>query len=582
MNTALGHRGPDFAGIYSDDHISLGHCLLSIRDVAENSKQPYTRKNSPWVLVFNGQLYNIDNLHKELGLTAKSIDLDTELLFQIIEKHGWDFINYIHGMFAIGLYNKTEKVIRLYRDSSGQKNLYYYHKENDFYFSSEIKGIAQNEIDRTVDTDAVMIATSLGYIPGEKTLFNYIKKTMPSECITFDLSADTLTTTLFNTPSTNYFPTNLDDAFTKLIDEHLESKQPVSINLSGGLDSSLLAYEMHKRDFPIRSYTNRFSGGDQKYNDDADLAVRLSKDLGASHTEISISKDTYINNFIDAYTTIEEPNYNISLPNYLETAKIEGIHGHKNRVVLSGDGGDELFAGYPSYQKNTKIDFYLRIMGKRLFNYIKNKRNHTKYNFTSPTDRWLFFKRFVASYTKSIPETTMLTAYLDRIATPFLEQYVNSTDSIYLHMMLDRLLWLSNENFIRSDKLYMSQSMELRSPLSYHPWRTYIDARLTKKDYRELNGFNKMFLRKQYTNKLPDYIVKRKAKTGWRAPIDNWYDESVKKLFLDILTDKSLTGSIVNWQKVASVVEQSDKWPGKYIHLYLSLALIAKEFKLDI
>jgi asparagine synthetase B (glutamine-hydrolysing) len=158
----------------------------------------------------------------------------------------------------------------------------------------------------------------------------------------------------------------------------------------------------------------------------------------------------------------------------------------------------------------------------------------------------------------------------------------NPNEKTILHMMKnDRKYWLPGENFIRSDKLYMSQSMELRSPFSYTPFRDYIDSLLTEKDYFK-GDKNKIWLRNYAEGRLPDYITHRKNKTGWRAPVEYWYDKEFKKVFLDIISERIGKGSIVNWQKVLEKIETTDKWPKKMIHLYLSLAILSNKFNLNI
>ncbi len=581
MNRTTTHRGPDYSGIFTDKNISIGHTLLSIRDATEKSKQPFTKKSSPWILAYNGQLYNTKQLKGALGPNYQNEELDTSLLFGMIEKYGWNFIEKIHGMFSIALYNKTEGIIRLYRDPSGQKLLYYYLRNGNFIFSSEIKAIlSHTNIDKDVDEDAVMIATSLGWIPGDKTLFKYIKKINLSQIISFNTLTKEFTTDYFKSNSENYYKFT-QNVFQNLVEEHLQSKQKVAINLSGGLDSCLLLHEMKQLDNNIHTYTNYFVDTDEKYNTDAILARQLSKDYRTEHREIPITKEIFFNNFIESYSLIEEPNYNISLPTYLHTAKIEGINGDKNRVILSGDGGDEVFGGYPYYLKNKKIDLLQNLLTPFLFNYIKNKRNGTNLSFNNPSDRWLFFRYFYTKYLLITENGFHVDKYLNHVAKSFFDLYKIKKDSIYDTMLLDRTMWLGGENFIRSDKLYMSQSLELRSPLSFHPFRQHFDNILLNKEYIS-EETNKIFLRDYYYKKLPDYIVQRKDKSGWRAPIQTWYDKKFKNLFLEIITEIENNNTLIDWKNIKKQIEQTDNWPGKYTHLYLSLAILSKQYNLDI
>jgi len=583
MNKAIEHRGPDYKNIYIDEYISLGHTLLSIRDDFSVSGQPYTKTDSPWILLFNGQIYNTDDIKNNLGKQTHKIKLDTTLLFLTIERHGWDFIHHIHGMFAVVLYNKTEKKVRLYRDPSGQKLLYYYLKDGRLIFSSEIKGIlTHHDIDRRVDSEAVIVATSIGYIPGTKTLFHYIKKLNLGEMVEFNLATRQTTARYIKSTMDNYYSENPEIAFNKLLKEHLQSKQRVSINLSGGLDSSLLAHEMSKIGYQINSYTNLFKDCDEKFNRDAFLARNLARDYRTTHSEITVSRESYLQNFIDAYRLIEEPNYNISLPAYLQTAKKEGFAGDKNRVILSGDGGDEVFGGYSTYLQSRKMDRQISLLGPTLFNFLKNRRNHTNYDFSDIVERWLFLKKFPRSFLKNPAQNIpVLKKYLKESSAAFLDFYGKKDNSIQQMMCLDRVLWLGGENCIRSDKLYMSQSLELRSPLSYHPWRIYIDNKLGAKDYIN-EKVNKIFLRDYYKNKLPNYIVERKDKSGWRSPVSTWYNNEYKELFINIIRSAKKNGSTIDWEKVENEIQQTDSWPGKHIHVYLSLAILSKEYNISI
>lgn len=580
MNSCTTHRGPDFTGTFINNEVSLGHLLLSIREVSELSHQPYTREeNTEWVLLFNGQIYNTSQLKTELeNLDPKKTDLDTYILYKIIEKYGWKFIEKVHGMFSICLYNSKEGVMRLYRDPSGQKPLYYYFKNGNFIFSSEIKAILTHAVDREVDPLAIETAENLGYIPGEKTLFKHISKVAPSQYITFTLSDKKLEKAFYTSTADNYFPHDFGDAFHQLIEEHLQSKQRVALNLSGGLDSSILLHEMSLQGHDMHTYTTIFQKCSEKYNTDALLAKRLAHDYGSDHTEISITKESYKHHFIESYKIIEEPNFNVSLPAYLHMASAEGMGGGQNRVVLSGNGGDEIFGGYSHYYKSQVIGNWITLLTPWIFNAIKNYRNNTDFNFADIDERWFFFRRLQTDTDTERVERVL--KYLKESIRPLISDYSQNTNDVYQTMLRERFLWMPGENFIQTDKIYMSQSAELRSPLAYHPFRVYADKNLTKKDYTDKSG-NKIFLRKLYRGKLPAYITDRIDKTGWRAPINEWYDSSFKNLFLEILSDRNTRG-LIPWNNIRKQVASSDAWPGKKIHLYLSLAILAREYNIDI
>ena len=177
-----------------------------------------------------------------------------------------------------------------------------------------------------------MLAASLGYIPGTKTLFSEMSKVDAGGMVTF----------VNGTGTTAYAPVTITaplsgspkEVLEQVVTEHLQSKQKVALNLSGGIDSSLLLHEMKEAGHTLTTYTTAFDDAGETFNDDATIARRLAKVYGTNHTEILITKDLYLKNFIESYGRLEEPNYNISLPTYLEVAKQEGALGDKNRVIL--------------------------------------------------------------------------------------------------------------------------------------------------------------------------------------------------------------------------------------------------------
>lgn len=574
MNSALQHRGPDFAGHYTDERISLGHTLLSIRGDVDESVQPYTAPSSKWVLLFNGQIYNTQQLKKLLPNAYQSENLDTALLFALIESKGWDFISYVHGMFAIALYNKEEGVVKLYRDPSGQKNIYYAADTALFIFSSEIRGIQAAEA-VTLETNhhALFIAGTLGYIPGRQTLYTSIFKLAPSEVLSYDLQSNTYSIQLFESHANNYFPESIPKAFEMLVEEHLQGNVEIALNLSGGLDSSLLLHEIVKTGRRIKTYSTSFEGGVGDLNEDAELAARLSKEYGVEHRPIRLTKEEYLSAFIDSYSIIEEPNFNISAPIYLLTAMREGSNGDRNRVVFSGDGGDELFGGYSYYTRNYRDDKLLKTYGSLVFNMVRNVRNGTQHlDFRNPSDRWFFYKFFRENYVQD-PHFSV-SRYVQESSQPFLNEYAQHDASVYRTTLMDRFTWLSNENFIRSDKIYMSQSMEMRCPLAYHPFREFIDSRLSAGDYVSENE-NKIALRRWYEGVLPEYITHRTKKTGWRAPVSVWYDDSFKELFVSLVrTAKSSSQGLIDWSAIERKIIGSDTWPGKQVHFYVALAAL--------
>ena len=152
---SIEHRGPDAFNSYLDDNISLGHSLLSIRGEVKNSVQPYKKPNSDWLLAFNGQIYNLEYIKNLLSSDLSNENLDTKILYELINTYGWSFVDHIEGMYCIFLMNIKTEEMRLYRDSSGQKPIYYSKVGQDIFFSSEIKGLISLGIKKDVDFESV-------------------------------------------------------------------------------------------------------------------------------------------------------------------------------------------------------------------------------------------------------------------------------------------------------------------------------------------------------------------------------------------------------------------------------------------
>ena len=378
-------------------------------------------------------------------------------------------------------------------------------------------------LDLSASPDAVHISLALGYLPGPLTLFQGVSKVQPGECVVYDLNTKKLGSSFIE--NKNYLRcSSVAEAISSSISVHLQSKYPISLNLSGGLDSTTILYEAVSQGYGLSTYTTRFDINVDKYNEDALLAARYSHEMGCNHNELLITKKDYLDNFVESYQAIEEPNYNISIPIYLIMAKKQGIYGDRNRVILSGDGGDELFAGYPYYFNNKKYDFLSKT---RLLSLMKFKSRFRSLDYSDVTSRWFAFKNFYPdNFINHRRDIGFFVDYLSRLTCQY-DRYVSQSNSIKKMMFVDRIFWLASENFIRSDKLYMSQSSELRNPFSYTPLRQFCDHFLKSDEYISKKS-NKLKLRNLYSDKIPSYIKDKNTKTGWRAPVFEWYGPSVK------------------------------------------------------
>lgn len=575
------HRGPDGEGTYTSNNFSLGHVLLSIRGELNDSIQPYTDDQDEWVMAFNGQIYNTNSIKEKLPLEFVSEELDTKLLFELIKIYRWDFAKYIEGMFSIALFNKKEQKLRLYRDHSGQKPLYFSEFNKEIYFASEIKGLFALGVSKEIYKRAVNFFLHLGYLPGNMTIFKKIKKLMPGEVLTFDLlkkrtQIDKLSKYEGEKKMFNFI--DLSDEIFKLTEFHLQSKTPISINLSGGLDSSSLAWAAKKhQSSKISSMTTIFKDAPDSFNEEALLAQKLTDKLKIKHETLEISKNDYLDSLIYSYEVVEEPNGNIGIPIYYLSAKWH--KAHNNTVVISGDGGDEVWGGYQHHLESLKFDDRKFSSLRNFFhpqNFLLRKEF---FNINNPIDRYIYLRSSVPSYSKK--SFSELKKYFKE---KFL--YLNYDDkfkdlSITEKMLtIERKSWLSEENFLRSDKLYMSFGLEMRSPFALSNFRDEYTAFYKGKNLWK-NGFNKHFLRDSMHDKLLTAISRRKRKVGWRPPIlESWYDDKFKELFVELFSRNNT--DLIDWASIKDLIKKTNDFPGRTIFNYASLAILSDYYGVEI
>jgi len=576
---SISHRGPDGKGTFFSDSLSLGHVLLSIRADVKESIQPVKQENVDWVLAFNGQIYNLSYLKTLLPKDSIDTDLDTRILYELVKVYGWDFINYIDGMFSIFLMNTKTQEIRLYRDESGQKPLYYYFDGKNLFFSSEIKGMLAMGINRKIDKEAISFYAHLGYLPGSDTIFSNIKKVLPSEVITFNREEGRLEFEKINNFRKNpdsFIFNDIKEDIISLLDLHLQSKTKVCLNLSGGMDSSSLLWAAKQSGRQLGALTTYFLDAPKAYNEEVLLAKDLCKSLNIEHNILEVSQKDFLDNFIDAYQTLEEPNGNVAIPLYLITAK-----EHKqenNTVVISGDGGDETWGGYNHHFKSYGYDSQLfpGLLKFKFQNIIKRK---AYLNISNPIERYLYLRASVSSFSEN--RFNLLKKYLkDQFS--FLKEFqefkqLSTTQQMFC---IERMTWLSEENFMRSDKIYMSQGLEVRSPFAYTAFRNDFNRKFDISDLWS-EGFNKFPLRSSLNKKMINSINWRKTKVGWKAPLEEkWYDNKFKEIFMDIF-DRNSTDN-VKWRSIRDLVYKTQGYPGKLINYYASLAIISDMYKVEI
>jgi len=550
MNAQTKHRGPDGAGVFSCESVTLGHNLLAITDRPDASRQPFVSTDKQYAMVFNGEIYNYHALRKELQMGGGSFvtDSDTEVLFKGLQRYGPEYLKRLDGMFALAFLDVAKGTLLLARDQGGMKPLYYTTEGGTLTFSSELRGLFASGISRVLDIASAKLFFALGYVPGEHTLLRNVLKIRPGEYLLWDISLHMGTRKWFGFERKTLNKEERERSLREIIGEsvgaHTMGLRPFGLFLSGGLDSTVILHELVQRERSlINTYTTRFATSDPLYNEDADLAKRLTKDYAIAHHELVVTERDFISALEPSVATLEEPRYNHSFPAYWLLAQKAA---KDIVVVLDGSGGDELFHGYPRYlvadEVLKKYSRYPKFIVDQAMSHRARARGFLApwrtAEFSDPLTLW--------SYVNAIAPTAKTKAllfangfgvdevakYLRCDAEAVLRSPLGDTGSVVAE--LDRLFWLADEDYLRMDKIAMHFGMEGRFPFLAKDVVNYANKVGSKE---KLAGGLKSLVREAYQGQLPEYILNKK-KTGWNAPVAEWLSGELGGVVREILSSQ--------------------------------------------
>ena len=585
MVSRIFHRGPDDDGFFVDENVALGMRRLSIIDIA-TGKQPIWSQDKKSVIFFNGEIYNYLELRKELIGKGHKFDTagDTEVILHMYEEYGEKMLPRLRGMFSFSIYNSENETVFLARDFFGIKPLYYLKAADGkiLAFSSEIKSFLSFPNFKTIVNDsAVYNYLSFQYNPLDETFFKSVYKLPPGNFMRVDLKNG-------NTEIKKYWSykikpnENLNEIeTTKKIHEtiedsvahHMIADVPVGSFLSGGVDSSIIATTMQKirGDKKIKTFTVGFDTLTEGIE-----ASQTSDFLGTDHTEIKIGREEYFNFLPKAVEYFDEPVADPSAIGLYFVAREAQKHV---KVVLSGEGADELFGGYNiylapfAYQKLSwipkkllepilKIPFeffgknYVRRASEKLSNwYIGNA------SIFKNSERDLLWKG------KTYEKYSLSSLY---------ENVKNLSDSDQMQY-IDVNTWLIGDILAKADKMTMANSLELRVP--------FLDkevadlARTLPDKFKWHNGATKYLLRAAFKDVIPESTRNRK-KLGFPTPVRDWFTSDRQNLYQKIYDCKYIKENM-DVEYIKKLVENHiDKKAdnARKIYLLLMLALWYEAF----
>lgn len=573
MCELISHRGPDQGGIFTDKNISLGHRRLSIIDLSEKGMQPMCNENKDIWIVFNGEIYNYMELRAELEQKKHRFysETDTETIVHAYEEYGEECVKKLNGDFAFAIYDSKEKKLLLARDRLGIKPLYYYADKNKLVFASEIKAILEHEVKREVNFEALNKFITVRYVPPPETIFKNIYKLKPGHLLSYDLKNKKCAISKYWNPdisngnilpaSETFFIKKMQDLLKDCVNRRLMSDVPLGAYLSGGIDSSSVVAMMsmiHKENSSkeeVKTFSVGFGYGEEI--DELRHAKSMSEHFGTDHKEYIVKSDL-VKLLPKIVWHSDEPLADPALiPVYLlaQNAKKEVT------VVLTGDGGDEVFAGYEQCKFMLPMERLrkLKMLRKNIAPFIIKNTPHFVLNkffkyasslgeegirratallrSDSKGDDYL---NIVSIFDNNDKKEILLDDIRNRIKNPNLSGWLNSeyfnNKNNYLNQILAMEMGtvLPEDFLMKADKMNMAHAVEERVPFLDH---RLVDLSFTIPPKLKLRGFNeKYILKKAMAKFIPKNIISRQ-KQRFYVPIDLWIREDLK-YWADILLDK--------------------------------------------
>jgi asparagine synthase (glutamine-hydrolysing) len=565
MMEAISHRGTDDSGFYVGGGISLGHRRLSIIDV-KGGHQPMANEDGSIWIVYNGEIYNFKELREKLEKVGHkfSTSSDTEVIIHAYEEYGDYFVKKLRGMFAFAIWDERKKRLLLIRDRVGIKPLYYTIVGDVLLFSSEIKAILQYpEFKARVNREALDEFLSFGYVSGDNTLFEGIKKLEQGTLLLYDGRKKKI----------KYWELEVNESFQKSEDliirelrakieesikAHMIADVPVGAFLSGGIDSSYIVGLMSRlMDEPLKTFSVGF--GYEEY-DELRYARIVAEYFGTEHQEIIVEPDPDLLPKITWH--LEEP---ATDPALIPTYKVSELARKKVKVVLTGDGADEQFAGYnihkimyanrlyykyfPKWCKNLLylLPDRFRVARGIKFSMFSEDPQKTFYNYLNTFNR----EERAALYNIKINIETKGLKDIDEALRNV------SVDNVIAKLMkIDCTRLLPNYFLMKVDKMTMAHALEARVPyLDYSlvEYTARIPSRLQLKNFRE-----KYLLRKVAQGFLPREIVKR-PKHGFDVPLEKWFNAGFRDIAEDILDNKKVSHDFFDRSYLKKILESKGK-----------------------
>ena len=572
-------RGPDADGVYIDNFFTLLHDRLSILDLSPSANQPMTFENL--TITYNGEIYNFKDLKKELikfGYQFKT-NCDTEVILYLFHKYNVDAFKKLSGIFALAIWDKSNKKLYLIRDKVGVKPLYYYFNNNEkkFYFSSSIKSLLECSKSKILNEDVVYHYSNFGRNDLKETIFKNIYKLAPGELLIFEEENSKYSVKKFlkfNFQQNNYSNEDMKATIKQTIKPQLISDVPIALSLSGGVDSNVIYSAMREKfnnNFNIYSF---YYKDYEKFNGDFYTAQKNAKFYKTPFFPIEISHLDFIDTAEKVVEILEEPLANqCSILNYKMANTI------KEKILITGDGGDEIFTGYDSYKSIYIINLLQKLNLLKNFDINFGPKNFRRLFMNNPKDIYLSFSeqniyKDLEKYYKNMKRYNKNDLKFNHCNDFELKNRLNHV------CFLDIDSVIPNDFLIRNDKIFMSQGKEVRVPM--------LDENLINKflmmneSKKFANSFKSKNLLKKVFNKEIHSLVK--GKWGLQSPYAKWLKGPLNTFAKEILSKEYYSNSdkYLNFENIQKMLikHRKEYYNPALIWSLINLQLFFRKFKL--
>jgi len=549
MNGAITHRGPDDHGTFIDEagQVALGHRRLSIIDLSSAGHQPMSYMDERYWIVYNGEVYNYKDIRAELEAKGYAFisNTDTEVLLAAYAEWGQDFLKKLRGMFAFAIYDRKTAQVFLARDRFGIKPLYYFHQNGIFLFASELKALlVSGRVPSNADPQAIWDYLSIGSIPQPRTILRDVQALLPGHAMIVSLKGDVSIHQywdIWENAQILSSPIDLKEASAELRQKLEEATRlqmiadvPVGAFLSGGTDSTAVVGLMSQYvTRPIKTYSVGFESQHAKLNELYWAKIAADR-FGTDHTEVIVTGNDIALNYDSLVRGLDQPSLDGTNTYFVSKAASAGV-----TVALSGQGGDELLAGYPHFASllraadwDQRFPAWIRpLIGAVPGRYLPDKQFIT----SSLLDRYAMLRNNAGeSKKRRITNTPFRAGFTPQPLTEIIRPWLRDTKvSVALTSYIEIKNYLANTLLRDGDAVSMAHSLEVRPVLLDHVLAEYVFALPSRLKLNEDGG--KLVLLEALRDLIPEPIINRR-KMGFEMPLFDWLSGPLKDRAQDALS----------------------------------------------